>query len=310
MHRIRQRALPRAANSRLELRDLLGAELFDRVFAKGNRWQTDGRTDEAKVTAFFEDGTRATGDILIGADGAHSRVREHLLGHEKAALHPLPITGASVITNLTAELAKLFRKDFNDIFALTVNPAGFVSFISLHDVKDPERPEGWLWMLNLTWRDDGGKRLEEPEAIRSKWRGLSQNLAEPFRSIYLSVPEEKRIWCEQLSQWPTMGWDNVRGNVTLAGDAAHPMTYHRGQGLNNAAQDAAYLCRALQEYCEGRKPLADVIAAYEAEMVQRGHDAVNLSGQNSMMMHDWNQLLQAPMLKLGTRQLKNRGSKI
>ena len=37
--------------------------------------------DGALVTAYFSDGSTATGDVLIGADGTHSRVREHVLGH-------------------------------------------------------------------------------------------------------------------------------------------------------------------------------------------------------------------------------------
>ena len=36
---------------------------------------------EDNITAIFEDGHRATGDVLVGADGIHSQVREHILGH-------------------------------------------------------------------------------------------------------------------------------------------------------------------------------------------------------------------------------------
>ena len=73
----------------------------------------------------------------------------------------------------------------------------------------------------------------------------------------------------------------------------------RGQGLNNAVHDACTLCRALDEHLSDGKPLADVMAAYEAELVERGNEAVISSGQNSMMIHDWDQLMNAPIFKQG-----------
>jgi 2-polyprenyl-6-methoxyphenol hydroxylase-like FAD-dependent oxidoreductase len=45
--------------------------------------------DEETVTAHFEDGTEVQGDILIGADGPKSKVRELLLGKEKSANTPV-----------------------------------------------------------------------------------------------------------------------------------------------------------------------------------------------------------------------------
>ena len=53
----------------------------------------------------------------------------------------------------------------------------------------------------------------------------STDFAEPFKSIYTSLPQGTKIWCDRLSQWPTIPWDNRAGRVTLAGDAAHPMTF-------------------------------------------------------------------------------------
>lgn len=73
----------------------------------------------------------------------------------------------------------------------------------------------------------------------------------------------------------------------------------RGQGLNNAVNDAGNLCRALDEHIHGEKPLSDVMAAYETELVERGREAVLSSGRNSMMVLDWEQLKNSPMFKQG-----------
>lgn len=50
--------------------------------------------------------------------------------------------------------------------------------------------------------------------------------AEPFSSAIASISDGTKVWGGVLYDWPTPleGWDNRRGTVTLAGDAAHPMT--------------------------------------------------------------------------------------
>lgn len=43
----------------------------------------------------------------------------------------------------------------------------------------------------------------------------------------------------------------------------------------------------------------DVMGAYEAELVERGREAVISSGQNSLMIHDWDRLMDAQIFKQG-----------
>jgi 2-polyprenyl-6-methoxyphenol hydroxylase-like FAD-dependent oxidoreductase len=70
---------------------------FGREFARYER------TADGKVTAYFADGTSATGDVLVGADGARSRVRRQLLPNTRRIDTPaigvggkLPLTGETV----------------------------------------------------------------------------------------------------------------------------------------------------------------------------------------------------------------------
>lgn len=68
--------------------------------------------------------------------------------------------------------------------------------------------------------------------------------------------------------------------------------------------DAAYLCRALDEHCRGGKPITEVLARYEGEMQERGRAAVIDSGENSLMVHDWEKLKSSPVFTRGLQAVK------
>lgn len=97
----------------------------------------------------------------------------------------------------------------------------------VHDVPDPSKPETWKWMFSLTWPDKDSPVPVGAEAIRQDWVFWAEQLAEPFRSAYMSIAPSATIWCDRLAEWRTESWNNRNGQVTLAGDAAHPMTYRK-----------------------------------------------------------------------------------
>jgi len=64
----------------------------------------------------------------VGAEGAHSKVRNFLLGQEKAALILSPIVASAVITSLPAEVALSFRK-LHSRYCVMFHPNGYFCWL-------------------------------------------------------------------------------------------------------------------------------------------------------------------------------------
>jgi 2-polyprenyl-6-methoxyphenol hydroxylase-like FAD-dependent oxidoreductase len=58
---------------------------------------------------------------------------------------------------------------------------------------------------------------------------LAMKFCDPYRSAYEWLPEDQTVWWAPLTHWDPSEtahrWNNRGGRVTLAGDAAHPMTF-------------------------------------------------------------------------------------
>lgn len=179
---------------------------------------------ESGPIAYFEDGTSETGTILVGADGNASLVRKWLLG---AAAEPqtLPYAFMNFPVTYTAEQARYLDKTMQPIVDVGVHPKKmYIGFFQL-DKPDLEKPETWIFYILASWpiatkedEENSGNRLQRLRDRMHDW-------AEPFKSAVAWVPDGTEIKPDKLKVWVPSRWDNHGGRVTLAGDAAHSMTF-------------------------------------------------------------------------------------
>jgi 2-polyprenyl-6-methoxyphenol hydroxylase-like FAD-dependent oxidoreductase len=265
--------------------------------------------DGAHITGSFADGSSAQGTIIVGCDGAKSIVREILLGEDVAKLEDLDINMINISCAYSADTAKLLRSK-HPCFKNSYHPTQNTMFWqSIQDVKDPDRPETWLFQNILSWV--GVPRPEDlpDQASRTAFfKSKAEEYAEPWRSGALEIPDNLTFGIDRTTMFtPSMSWSDVLGgNVTLAGDAAHAMPPHRGQGLNNALEDAACLVRELTTARDGKKSLKDAIQAYEEDMRARTLKEIPISVMQARMVHSWDDLMNAPMIKMGMNKLKEQ----
>lgn len=189
--------------------------------------------DGASVTAVFEDGQHITGRLVIGADGARSTVRTILLEPKLAEPTRLPYSATFVQAKFTREQA-LFLRSFHPLYIAAPHPDGYFAFFGLQDAPDVDKPEGWTFFFYISWKSS----IKQQDAERGRF-GNKERLAqvkekskvytEPWKSAFEWVHEDQAAWYFDLSVWvpnlPEHKWDTRNGRVTLAGDAAHPMTY-------------------------------------------------------------------------------------
>jgi len=233
----------------------------------------------ARVTLRFEDGTSATADAVVGADGVHSAVRKQYLPHAEVRETGRTIYGKTLLTDRTrALLPPALLTGFTAIVGGGTGLAsGLVRFrvrpelaaAAVPGVRLSPVADYLMWAVNL----DDADRVDEGDSTAlyalaaSKIRKWHPDLRALLAAA--EVGETFLIRIRTSSRVPA--WEPSR--VTLIGDAIHAMSPARGSGANTALQEAGLLCRLLVEGDDVVKAVGD----YEVRMRDHGFAAVEAS---------------------------------
>ena len=218
------------------------------------------------VSLSLIDGSTVGGDLLIGADGIRSVVRERIVGPT-----PINYTGDAAwrIAVPAGALAPDQRLDSVDIW---VGPAR-------HAVVYPIR-RGELVNFVGAIEDDGWQ--EDSWTARRPWSDLQADFTDwngAIRSI-IDVADREQCYRWALNnRTPVTTWSTR--SATLLGDAAHPTLPYMAQGAAMAIEDAAVLTRALQAEAD----TATALQLYQRNRTERTARIVNESSANRELFH-------------------------
>ncbi|MGD9884522.1 MAG: FAD-dependent monooxygenase [Reyranella sp.] len=227
---------------------LAGAMPTERTHAGHRLVDVDERGE--RIVARFDNGASAEADLLIGADGIHSRVRHLVFGPEKPRFTGCVawrgLVPAERIAHLEIEVASHnWMGPGAHCVHYWVSAGRFMNVVCV--------VEHGAW-TSESWTDKG--RVEDVLALYEGWHPTVRGLISAFPETF--------IWALH-DRLPLPRWS--QGRVTLLGDACHPMLPMMAQGAAQAIEDGAALAAllkampddvpaALRRYEDVRKPRA------------------------------------------------------
>jgi salicylate hydroxylase len=228
----------------------------------------------------------AKADLVVGADGIRSAVRKLIIGEEATPLRYLDcivILGICPLSSLEGLSSDLL--DGATIFQ-TANGNERIYVM-------PYTADSVMWQLSFPMSEEEAKELSAkgPQALkeeacrRTQWHTPIPQILQATQENLISgypVYDRELLSSELLEKNP---------NITLIGDAAHPMSPFKGQGANQALLDALKLARKISKGCNAKSKWKEkglresVLNDFEAEMLERSATKVQGSADAAQFLH-------------------------
>ncbi|MCJ1379202.1 hypothetical protein MMC17_002302 [Xylographa soralifera] len=245
-----------------------------------------------KVTVHFEDGTLATGDILVGAEGTRSVVRKHILKGQDV-IKPLALSSIVGEVALSGEdfasQLKLAHSGYIVMNSTLGSDDQSAIFGALNRVSDDGKT-GYYYYI-LLWVD---KQAPLTDDKNPSWTigATSEQLAAFAQEKTKSYPDHLRGLVDKV---PVKGYKSPgfqlqgvqleahqlpAGRVIVIGDAAHSMTPFRGAAGVCAFTDAVRLGKTLVQVRDSQATGTEfkaLMAEFRDDMLARGKWAIEVS---------------------------------
>jgi salicylate hydroxylase len=214
----------------------------------------------------LKDGRSVAGDVVVGADGVHSRLRTHLFDAAKPQFTGLMAwRGIVPMERLPSELQRPVGANWHGpgghVVTYPLRRGTLLNFVGVVERDD--------WRSD-SWTEQGTK--EECTADFAGWHPLVHAIIANLDTAYK--------WA-LIGRAPMPGWS--KGRATLLGDACHPTLPFLAQGAIMAMEDAVVLARCLEAYAGD---VHRALQRYEALRIERTTRVVEGSAANTKRFHN------------------------
>ncbi len=283
-----------AKHSNLHIsRQALRSALLDQLNVKNSvQWGhqlVDYKESENKIDLSFQvngEIKKVQTDILVGADGIRSSIRKLLLGEE---ILPLRYLDCMVILGICS------LKSLKNIESTLLDGATVFQTANGKEriYMMPYSEEAIMWQLSFPISEEAAKEISKKGKNSLKEEAIQRtNWHSPIPEIIKATLES------QISGYPVYDrellstdlLENAK-NITLIGDAAHPMSPFKGQGANQALLDALSLAREITKKCTKSSNWKEigirksVLNDFESEMIIRSATKVKDSAEAALFLH-------------------------
>lgn len=240
------------------------------------------KASSGEWTINFADGETASGfDLIVGADGAWSKVRPALTSAKPfySGKHFIEARISKDNPRYNSAREMVGRGNFAVL--------GGGRWLSIQQMAD----ESYRVYIGIQVPEDYAQEndLKETEKVRKEYLTSPQfyrDWSKKFKDIIENCEGLFRAWPLYSFAAEQVGWPRAPG-LTLIGDAAH-VTVPDGEGVNRAMYDALVLVEKIVEHRADKGGLEKAVTEYENEMLARVRHGVEeaITGLNMMFADD------------------------
>jgi 2-polyprenyl-6-methoxyphenol hydroxylase-like FAD-dependent oxidoreductase len=255
----------------------------------------EDRADQP-IVVHFTDGSQAEGDFVIGADGVHSAVRQHVIPNG-----PRPFdTGLVGFGGFVPR--SLIESFAGRHVVATFGQSGFFGY----GFCSPDPETGGMWWSTQPSNGVAAAtfRAMDQDAIRQQLLDFHAGWHDPIPQILKAAEDIGVTDTLDVATLPT--WS--RGRTLLIGDAAHATSPHAGQGASLALEDSLRLTILMAQGQQGHE-LRQTFLAFEEDRRGRAEKIVAVARRNGNSKHafsatgawmrDWMMRLLIPLTSKG-----------
>ncbi|CAA7056887.1 unnamed protein product [Microthlaspi erraticum] len=211
--------------SRMTLQQILARAVGEEIIRNESN-VVDFEDTGDKVTVTLENGERYEGDLLVGADGIWSKVRNNLFGRSEATY-----SGYTCYTGIA------------DFIPADIESVGYRVFLG-HKQYFVSSDVGGGKMQWYAFHEEAAGGVDPPNGMKKRLFDIFEGWCDNVLDLLHATEEDAILRRDIYDRTPSFTWG--RGRVTLLGDSIHAMQPNMGQGGCMAIEDSYQLAMELE----------------------------------------------------------------